>query len=383
MPALFVALSLLPLLLFVYLSSHSRLMADDLCIFATGRDLGPLQNVSHWREINYGSYSDSLLLSLAIPLGTASAALTGSITAALWFAGLGWLVWNRLQAFGEIRFRRALAIAITAMTLGATINGFASMQSFYWFIATLRYTLPLALLTLYLAALLKIVPSLRDRPRLLGAAAASALICFLNAGFSEGYVVFQLTFMTLLIILVSVFPRLGRLRRPGQAMILAGWLASLVGFLVQLSAPGVAARRLSVEQNPHLRPARQLGDLAERTLAETIDVATDPEAFAGFILMLAVGLLVALAHSSTQPRTENPAPSRFSRRPLVFGLVGQLLMVPLLWMHTSDFPQVLGRFSWGYAAVAAINVVLILFTIALLWQRATSTRGLDQAAVTN
>lgn len=51
------------------------------------------------------------------------------------------------------------------------------------------------------------------------------------------------------------------------------------------------------------------------------------------------------------------------------GLVLQVLLLPLLWAHSSDSGQVLGRFSWSFTVILVINLAAILFFAFLLWRR--------------
>ena len=141
---------------------------------------------------------------MAVPLGIYGAAVNTLVTLGLWLIALAWLVSIMLTHLAIARFRLLLATAIASLALAATINALPSLQSFYWFSASIRYTFPLALLTLILAATISAPKQYSNRPRFAAIVIGAAAFSFLNAGFSEMYAVFQLTFFTLLLLAIFV-----------------------------------------------------------------------------------------------------------------------------------------------------------------------------------
>ena len=70
------AVALLLLLLFAYLGHFSRLMSDDYCTLAVGRDLGPWQGMLHWFNTHSSSYTNFFLQGVLAPLDTAMPIIT-------------------------------------------------------------------------------------------------------------------------------------------------------------------------------------------------------------------------------------------------------------------------------------------------------------------
>ncbi len=200
------------------------------------------------------------------------------------------------------------------------------------------------------------------------AVAASGVGGFLIAGLSEMYLVFQFTFLTLLLAFV-LFALEGRATRRAAIRFLgAGWVATVISFALQWSAPGVAQRmQLSIEA--WANPVRNLPDLVSGTVDWTFKIAGHQATFGGFMLLLAIGLFYTLTwHKPTgaeiSGKRQPPA-----RAPLVMGLVIQLGFIPVLWSHISDNPQVFNRYSFAFASVLAINAALIAALLLLLWRR--------------
>ena len=72
----------------------------------------------------------------------------------LWWIGLVALSLRFLAIFGVCRYRLATAFSLSALiTVAPAINAFHSPMSFYWLAASMRYCLPLAVLTIYIASL--------------------------------------------------------------------------------------------------------------------------------------------------------------------------------------------------------------------------------------
>lgn len=386
---------LLPLALYAYLGQFSRLMSDDYCAVAVGKELGAWQGTVYWYSSWAGSYANFFLKSALAPLDVWLPRLSPLVIIVLWTLGAYWLAGAALKALG-CRARRLGALAIACALVTASLNAFYSPQSFYWFAASTHYALPLALLTIYLAlcarALLQEATALPGRWLLL--LLAGALLCFGTAGASEIFVVFQLTLLTLcLLAALGLWRSLCLNRLKSLVMVLgAGWLATLIGFLLQVFSPGLAARAAADAALLGLA-IRTLPDLFAGTLSQSLQLLGHAPAFAGFMLLFSLAFLVTRYSVQARPipselgemgeMGEMDAP-RLAKRALGLGLGFQLLWLPVLWSHASDLPRFFGRFSAGYLLVVALNLLLIAgFLLALAqrrrlenWRRGRSSANL-------
>ena len=364
--ALMIALALAPALLYAYLGQFSRPMGDDYCEISAGRELGAWGYMAHKLATLSGGYANAFFKGAAAALDILAVRITPALIVLLWLGGLLWLIDEGLTRL-KISHSRRLALAAAALALAGAINSSHAPQAFYWYAASARYLLPLALLTIYLA----LTVWLAKRTRLPAwGLIAGGLLCFITAGFAEIYVVFQLVFLTFCL-LASLAWR----RRVYARVFGAGWLATLVSLAIQLNAPGVALRAASIEER-YGRPDRSLLDLLSRIFEETLRAVGHPQTFVGhpqiftgFALLLAVGLLVML-FAWRPPKTLKTLKSVELVSPaLGLCLIFQLLWLPLLWSHVSDAPQFLGRFSPRYMVIIGLNLAFILGFAALLWQR--------------
>ena len=354
---------LLPLLLFAYLGSFSRLMSDDYCAIAVGQELGAWQGMVYWYNSWAGSYANFYFKSAIAQLDTLAPALTP-----LLIVGLCWLA----SLFAVGRLLRLLKIAsaswIPALLLScaavvASINALYSPQSFYWFAASTHYSLPLALLTCFCGLPLWI-SSRHRQSRFAAITVLGAVLCLVSGGASEIFVVFQFSLLTLCALPMLLLWRNHLLRR-SITIVIVGWLATLAALLLQFYAPGLAIRA-AVDAERFGLAVREPTTLVARTLELTVEFLGHPPAFAGFTLLFATGLLVTLRHGHIQ---SNRSPQIISKRLLTSGLVIQLIWIPVLWTHISDAPHILGRFSGGYLLVVIINLLLLLSFFLLMTQR--------------
>lgn len=356
---------LAPALLFIYIGAFSRLTADDFCIIAMGLELDPWRVMLEYYNNWSGSYFSLFLRGALAPLDTASPSITPALLILFWLAGL-YALMIRLLAGANIKRVRVLSLTLAAGSGTAAINAFYTPQSLFWFSANLQYTLPLVMLTWYFALALWAVQRARGEALWIPAIAGGAVICFLSAGTAEMTAAFQSLFFTLLMLAVFIFLR-GSLRRQAVIVIGAGWLATLLGLLIHLMSPGVAIR--SAIYGHRSNPVRDLPTLVSRTGYHVSRLMSDSEALAGFMLLLALGILAAFALRSRFPRAKARRAVQLERKPLFAGLAIQVICIPLLWHHTSDNPVFLGRFSPSFMTVAALNLGFLSTCLLLIWQR--------------
>ena len=337
-------------ILFAYLGQFSRLITDDYCEIARAREMGAWDFMIYMWNTWTGGYSYAFFVGMIEPLGVRSAAILPTVMIGLWLVGLSWLVLQCLVYLKIDRRRRTLSVTIAALTVAAAINAFYSPQSFYWETGIIRYTLPLALLAVYMAlAFWAARRPGRDALASFGII-AGGLLCFISAGFSEMYAVFQAAFLTLCLLMAAALAR-ESMRRSYALVFGVGWLATLCGLGLQLIAPGVAVRMDGSEY----KVIRSISGLASETWHQAVDYMNRPPVVLGFVMLMAVGLLVMLIHCKPPSAAKAAKPTKLALPPLWLGLIFQLLYIPPLW---------------GRGSMAVIfNAAFILGFLLLLWQR--------------
>ncbi len=357
-------LASLPALLYAFLGLSSRLMGDDFGLFAGSLHLGGWHNFLYWWNGWYSSYTFILFNDLLAPLGPEYIAQAfPAINIALWWTGLTWLY---AIALGRLRLNRnrwPISLALAALTIAAAFTSFQTWESVFWYAASVRYVLPIGVFMIFLANAI----SFADRPRskrLTGAAALlGALLCFVNAGFSELHSALQLLSLSLALPLVFVIFDRTRFRSD-VFLIAAGWLASAASLLLQLLSPGWSARVNKLLQIDTADPMHSLPQLFVETIGTTLDFFCYRAGIPSFLLMMTAGMAVAFLASRRNPSSGAAASVSLSSRPFLLGLAAQLCFVPLLWGKAD------GRFSFtGLFDGSAINALLIGVHLLILWRR--------------
>ena len=374
-----VVLALVPLLLFAYLGLHNRLLIDDYVNLGLARDIGTWKAMLVWREFWNGGYSNFILYGLLSPLGETAPPLFALFLCASIFVSFGWLINTVLVSLSIRAHRLATVVALASITTAAAINGFYHAQVFYWLTGAVVYNWPAVMLLFGIAMATATAHRLRGRIQLLLAAISAAIYAFISAGFSEMYLVFQSVAVALIAVFVFIFPY-GPTRRTYRILATAACLGTIASLLTQVAAPGFANRssQSSYFGDP-IFPVRDLPNLISRTLDLTLDYTGHQTSFAGFMLVVFAGLFLTMSASTPMPPTDSKARRTMAgKAPIAFALGVQLLFVPVLWTHSSDSTQILGRFSYAFAAVVGINLLTIAILLALLWRRDLLAKAIDR-----
>ena len=318
------ALALAPVALFAYLGLFSRMMGDDWGHFATAQQLGGADYFDFWWAQRYSSYTYILLHKALAPLGPEyMPPIFPAIIIALWLLSLVWLVASVMRALRIKRNRWPVSIALAALLLTTTLNSLYTWESIYWYSASVRYALPVALFLLYIAFAIDRASRARTTGRTVAAALGGAVLCFLNAGFSEMQLVIQLVFLPCLLAGLFAFMA-GRARGRMPPLIAAGWFGSVISLLLQLTSPAISTRMHDGASLGERVPLRSLGALAAETVETVIAYLGDAGTIAGFTLMMLLGLTMALALAEPKQTGQAAAltvPKRARLAPLTLALL--------------------------------------------------------------
>jgi len=365
--------ALLPLVLWAVLGQYSRMIpGDDYIFLSSARDTALVDYFSQWWEVWTGAYSFLALHRLVVRFDYHLVRAMPVIILLIWTLGMYLLLERILRAMGVGRNRRVLALGLAAVVVAATIQGLHIQESFFWYAASIRYPLALALFVAYVGAVLRLVE--RAYGGRLGAAMCgwSAMASFAIAGLSEPHALFQAAALGAILMAIWAFgagiARRGRL----LAVFGAGLIGSFACLVVLAIAPGTSARAdYYVHDIDWVQPVRNLVVLATESTLDVVQYISHVGAVAGFVLVFALCTCLILQAERI------PYPAAFSRRvelgrwqrlPFLLSLLGLCAMLPLLIDHSSDSPSVFNRWSWLYFAAIVANVGGILCIGLLLWR---------------
>jgi hypothetical protein len=363
-----VLFALAPTLLFAYIGFYMRMMRDDYSRIANALEINPIALVMNYRNSWSGSFGNFFIQGLFGPLNGSIAQLMPALVIAIWLLGLIWLLAITIKHFQLAAKPLTVSAVVASLVVAATINGFYSLETLYWYTASTAYALPLALAPCGIALSLALLRRSRSTRHRAACAVIVALAAFATAGFSEMYLVFQLTALPFLgpaaILLVDRAHR-----RPALLLILIAWLATIACGLVQVTAPGIGERVEWYVGGGVTTPIRTLSQLLPLTTDLTFQYVTDQRVFGGFGLVFAAGLTLSLTVLRTASRPPAQRMISFPALPLWLGLFVQIVFVPLLWTHSSDSASILGRFSYAFFVVICLNAGAMLALLLLLLLR--------------
>ncbi len=380
--ALILLLCLLPALSFVPLGHFNRPARDDFRFIGTYADKPfwealqqALQGLSNDFSVGYSFLTVKIILD---PLGYSIVQIFPALVLTVLFFCITALLVEVLNALGLVANKRLIALAVGGLLLSAIYGGLATYQGLYYFETTVKYSLSIAPMVLYTLLLLHVMsqPCVRGRSRIMYVLVGWAL-CFVATGFSE---TFDIVILLTLLLLLALTLLLGdKWRQRWLSILASGIAANVTGILLILSSPGLQARVARRSVRPGIAD-RSIEEILTQTVHAYPERIGDPDGLASMVLMLAVGFLVGLALPKAHYRDAEERPGRITLKPLQIALVMQLLLLPLIWQHTSDQPLLFGRYSAAYTYVITINLLLILGAAWLLYKQRRAASGSETVA---
>ena len=366
---LFFSLAFAPLLMFAYLGTYGRVFLDDYGTLGTALNSSIWESLLYWWKRWSGEYSLVITHSLLAPVAVYVPSFFPLIIILIGLPGTAFLFSKFMAAAGLLPGQKILAVALAALALASVINGLYTAQTYLWYSATAEYTLPVVLMILSIVLAAEFAEKARSVPQLGIAAIGATLFGFINGGFGEMTAAVLFVFMTSMVSCIAIFTRDTR-RQVYLTLAIACVLGLLASLALQLLSPGVAYRSsLSVMFNRPITPIRDLTQLTIRTMEEIVQLAGHQQAFAGFALMLGAGIAAALVYYQPRHSAARPRKRAFATKSTVLGLFVQLAFIPILWSHNSDNVLFFGRFSFGFALVAMLNLALVSLLAIMLWRR--------------
>jgi hypothetical protein len=239
-----------PLVIHAYLGTYSRYIADDFCTAGSLKELGFLQSQAFWYETWSGRYAFTFVINIIESLGPWTAMLMPAVIILAWISGLA-LFFRGLARRFKLEMDSGAYLLITALIVFGILSGVGNpYQSIYWLTGVVTYSLPLVLVTIFLAWLLRRNKNERHSGDLALPGALALVIAFVIGGFSETYVAVQITLFTGL--LASQLILLGNSERYKIFILSAALLGSVIAMVVIIVAPGNAMRAGIMPDRPDL-----------------------------------------------------------------------------------------------------------------------------------
>jgi hypothetical protein len=275
---------------YAYAGTLSRLWADDFCYSSQIQSLGLFKGTLNWLQTGGNRYGALWGVAAVDFFGARAGQALPAVILALWLLACGWALWALDRRLG-LRFRSLSApLLACGLVLIAVFAAPDRLQTLYWRMGTLHYTLPLILFLIMAAMTLLAWPRSGKGLPAPEVAAVTALLAFAAAGASETYAAFQTGALLLAVLALIIFSR--RRYTAAWPLLAAPLITSLAGMAVMATAPANAWRQALMP------PPDNLGIFLTYTLRYTLDfcvqvLVSKPLPLAVWLaLSAAAGLLV-------------------------------------------------------------------------------------------
>ena len=320
--------TLVGLAFFALAGTYARFWADDYCYTATIKQFGLINGLLDWYAHSGNRVSTLFVVALADLFGWSMVRFIPTALLVFWVAAWYFFL-DQLRRRVPVKIAWPwLALVSLTQVYFAVLLAPDRLQTFYWRMGTLHYTLPMPLLLVNLGLLLSAYR--QNGKSILWMAAASGLLAFFAAGLSETFAALELGVMLTGALAAWVFLR-GPQRGHVMRLLAAPLLGTLLMMIIMMRAPANAWREAALTPPDNLL---KIIPYSLRYTADFIYYMIRGQVLPFFTLMLGMGALGILLV---------PVQAASMRRLLVG--VGVTLLVTYAWVVCSFAPS-------GYAGLA-------------------------------
>ncbi len=231
------AASLMPLLVFAYLGTFTRYLADDYATAGAVLRLGFWQAQLFWYNSWHGNFMYAFTVSLAELAGVGIVRWLPFASLLVWGGSLYWALRQFFCAL-KLPVARLWTGILAAVLIYGTIKSFRDYaQIVYWQTVIAHYQTSLILFSLGVGLFTKRFYLSGSRPLAVWEYFAWGLTFFLSGGYSETWVIIQIS-LTSLVFLAYLLEKNHPLRTDILLLMLFGFLISWAALYVIASSPG-------------------------------------------------------------------------------------------------------------------------------------------------
>ena len=253
---------------FAWAGSYARLWADDFCYSAAVQEHGIISATRYWYQVGGNRFAALWGVALSDLFGPAVTAWLPGFIILIWLCA--WIFFLRLinrRAGWQLNSTWIITSSL-AMVFFNLLMAPHLLQSLYWRMGMLHYTLPLVLFLVLIGLLARVWPGEGSSSRPWLTLISTGLLAFTAAGLSETYAALQSA--VLLGGLVGAFIFTGSGQRAKAAVVLLPALAaSLAAMLIMAMAPANAWRQSA------LPPPASMVELVTYTLRYALAFVRD------------------------------------------------------------------------------------------------------------
>ena len=313
--------------LFAYNGKFARFWADDYCYSMVAKNDGILKGTSTWYNFNGSRVSSFWFVAIMDQLGLNSLHYLPAFIMALWITGSTLLISSIAALFRrKIEFHWILLASLLILFFVVYLMP-TRLQTLYWRMATLHYTMPIPMTLLNLAWIIRLTDKKTSGTRSILAGLAIFLIAFVAGAHGESSAALS---VGIYLVVLVIFWISNRVRRENLALRFA--IFALAGSIAAVALmAGSSSNEWRLLAMP---PPSSLYEFVYYTLRYSLDFVVDSyktQPLPNFVFMLG-SLAVSLAVIKTKE-------IRFSSKWAALGLVIGLV-ITFGWVIFSVAPSV-------------------------------------------
>ncbi len=346
------------LVTYALLGLHMRPVFDDFCTAYWAREEGVVGGMLHWYNDWTGNYTNFFIKSAVGQLAPIGVAFVPALLLLL-SVGVVYAFFREMRLAFNFSYPPQVTWVLSLGFSAAFVYGMYTPNTFLWLSSNIPNYLPVLLFVGYAAYSSWIVRNEQELSRAVYwlHVILSMFLSFLIPGLSPLFAGYQLAALVLGLLAFGVFAR-GRWRQRLLLVVGLGLLAALLGFALNMVAPGTGAR-LDRHETVGRVSSAGLTSIAYDTITNgLLYLGRENGWLAAIFVFFTTGLLRFWSFAPGEKDQLRPV-LRFSRLLTLLWIVLQVGFAPYLWLQTSNATTVMGRYSLSYFAILVLNGALI------------------------
>lgn len=234
---IFLTAGFLPLFVIGYLGTFTRYLADDYSTSGIVLRMGLWKAQLYWYQVWQGCYSYTFLVSVFELLGVRVVPWLPVTSLLLWSIFLFWTIRQFFKSL-DLQINNIWAGVLAGLIIFGTIKSFRDYsQIIFWQTGILCYQISLVFISLMVGIFIKRFHLSAWRKMALWKYGTWFLIFFIAGGFSETWVILQIS-ITGMLILAYLFAKKTPIRNDILRVMLLGFLTSWAALIVIAKSPG-------------------------------------------------------------------------------------------------------------------------------------------------
>lgn len=235
-----VILSALMLILYAYLGTFTRMVADDYCSVFRGLEYGVIEGVIerylHWSSryssffVEYGLAPQRPMIHVWMPF----------ITIVVWLV-VSHYIFIQLTSWTKISQNLKVSIMVALFITFSMYSLMPLDQHIFWFVAIISYNWIFILSLVFFGSFIQYFSIERSQIKTIAMAIYVVTMVFFLSGLSEIQIPLMITIFTLMLFVIPIIPKVRR--REYIILVSACIISTLIALIIVLIAPGPKIRQ--------------------------------------------------------------------------------------------------------------------------------------------